>query len=42
VFEEKMLNDAEADKTYKTMLSTYPNVQDSNGGQWKKEETLLL
>jgi hypothetical protein len=42
VFEEKNLSDAEADKTYKSMLVNYPNVMDSNSGQWKKEETLLL
>jgi hypothetical protein len=42
VFEEKNLSDAEADKTYKAMLVTYPNITDSNSGQWKKEETLLL
>ena len=32
VFEEKMLNDTEADKTYRSMLVTYPNAEDSNPG----------
>ena len=32
IFEDKMLNDAEADKIYRVMSSTYPNIEDSNPG----------